>query len=136
MLLGKAVTCALLGKTGNQRSRIIGMLCKDERLQNLQQFPQFLSHTSLLLKMNNLELLPKTELVTLQASLMPHQQAVTAEGFTILQKAVLEHNMLATQAIYDNISFEQLGLILDLETNTAIKVCLYVCSRVCMYMFI
>lgn len=27
-LLGKAATCALLGKSGSQRSRIIGLICK------------------------------------------------------------------------------------------------------------
>lgn len=133
ILLGKAVTCAVLGKTGVQRSRIISLLCKDDRLQNLEQFSQFESHAIILLKMNNLELLPSSDLLKFQSSLMPHQQAVTSEGFTLLQKAVLEHNMLAIQAIYDNISFDRLANILDMDKHTAIKVSV---NTVCMSVFL
>lgn len=39
-LLGKAVTCAILGNAGPQRSRILGTLSKDERVHNLEQLSQ------------------------------------------------------------------------------------------------
>jgi len=38
-LLGKAVTCAVLGKAGPQRSRVLGLLHKDERVLSLEQVP-------------------------------------------------------------------------------------------------
>ncbi len=36
-LLARAITCAILGKAGPQRSRILSMLHKDERLRNLER---------------------------------------------------------------------------------------------------
>ena len=44
VLLGKAVTCAILGKAGPQRDRIIAALFKDERLCGLEAVDGFTSH--------------------------------------------------------------------------------------------
>lgn len=33
----------------------------------------------------------------------------TGDGFTILEKAVIEHNMVAASRVYDNIRFKELG---------------------------
>ncbi|CAN0527358.1 unnamed protein product, partial [Laminaria digitata] len=38
-LLGKAITCAVLGKAGPQRSRQMGVLLKDERVESLARVP-------------------------------------------------------------------------------------------------
>ena len=47
---------------------------------------------------------------------------MTSDGFSIPEKAVLEHNMLATGKIYDNITFSELASILRLDTAKAEKV--------------
>lgn len=33
----------------------------------------------------------------------------TGDGFTILEKAIVEHNMVAASKVYDNIRFAELG---------------------------
>ena len=38
-----------------------------------------------------------------------HQKALTADGSTILEHAVIEHNLLAASKLYNNITFEGLG---------------------------
>ncbi|CAM9716301.1 unnamed protein product, partial [Hapterophycus canaliculatus] len=40
-LLGKAITCAVLGKAGPQRSRQMGVLLRDERVESLARVPGF-----------------------------------------------------------------------------------------------
>lgn len=43
-LLGKAITCAVLGKAGPQRSRQMGVLLKDERVEGLNRVPGLKTH--------------------------------------------------------------------------------------------
>ena len=47
---------------------------------------------------------------------------MTGDGLTVLQKAVIEHNMLALQTLYTNISFQQLALVLDMDQRLVEKV--------------
>lgn len=44
-LLGKAITCAVLGKAGPQRSRQMGVLLRDERVESLARVPGFSTHS-------------------------------------------------------------------------------------------
>lgn len=120
--LGKAVTCAVLGKAGPQRSRVLGVLFKDERLRQLDYLPKYSSHASVLIKMYTEQLLRRDELATFEESLADHQKAITVQGFTIPEKAVIEHNMLATGKLYDNIHFSELGTILRLDAHMAERV--------------
>jgi len=121
-LLGMAVTCAVLGKAGPPRSRVLGLLYKDERLHHLDHMPKYSSHSSVLTKMYTEQLLRRDELATFEGSLQAHQKAQGSDGFSIPEKAVIEHNMLATGKIYDNIHFGELGQILRLDAATAEKV--------------
>ena len=118
-LLGKAVTCAVLGKTGPQRSRVLGLLYKDERSRRLEQYPKFSSHVQVLTSMYLEHLLRQEDLSGFEASLAPHQRARTGDGLTVLQKAVIEHNMLAAGSVYDNIRFDELGNLLGLDAQAA-----------------
>lgn len=120
-LLGKAVTCAILGKAGAQRSRVLGVLCKDDRLELLQQLPDYSSHPSILLKTHNQQLLSEEELEVFEAVLLPHQKALTPDGFTLLRRAVIEHNLIAVSHIYDNIYFSELAALLKLPPRVAEK---------------
>lgn len=47
---------------------------------------------------------------------------MSADGLTVLQRAVIEHNMLALQTLYANISFEQLAVILSMDQRQVEKV--------------
>ena len=64
-------------------------------------------------------LLNRSELVTFEKSLKEHQKAQTADGHTLVEKAVIEHNMQAAGKIYDNIAFPQLAQILRLTVEEA-----------------
>lgn len=46
----------------------------------------------------------------------------TSDGFTIPEKAVIEHNMAATGRVYDNIRFDELANILLLDPQRVEKV--------------
>ena len=121
-LLGMAVTCAVLGRAGPQRSRILGLLYKDDRLKDLGSVGCYKSHASVLTKMYMERLLFTDELTTFEQSLSAHQRAITSEGWTVVEKAVIEHNMLAASHVYDNITFSQLAAILRLTRAQAEKV--------------
>ena len=120
-LLGNAVTCAVLGSAGPQRSRILGLLNKDDRLKDLGSLPGYTSHASVLNKMYTERLLFSEELESFEAILSEHQKAITGQGWTIVEKAVIEHNMLAASRVYDNITFVQLGSLLRLNAHEAEK---------------
>ena len=48
-------------------------------------------------------------------------QATTADGSSILDRAVIEHNILSASKLYNNVSFEELGRLLAIPPA---KVCL------------
>lgn len=119
VLLGKAATCAILGKAGPQRDRILGALCKDERLASLEAVDGFATHAQVLTKMTLQHLLRRTELRSFEEGLMDHQKALMADGLTIPQRAIIEHNMAAAFRVYENIRFEELGNLLEISTSKA-----------------
>ena len=51
--------------------------------------------------------------------LQDHQKATGEDGYTVLQKALLEHNILILSRIYLNISFESMGKQLDISAEKA-----------------
>ena len=50
---------------------------------------------------------------------MAHQQALLADGSTVLEKAVTEHNMLSCAKLYNNIAFKELGDLLGIDEEKA-----------------
>uniref|UniRef100_A0A8D0M0L4 COP9 signalosome complex subunit 4 n=1 Tax=Sus scrofa TaxID=9823 RepID=A0A8D0M0L4_PIG len=56
------------------------------------------------------------------AMLMPHQKATTADGSSILDRAVIEHNLLSASKLYNNITFEELGALLEIPAAKAEKI--------------
>jgi len=119
VLLGKAATCAILGKAGPQRDRIIGSLYKDERLASLEQVDGFGTHAQVLSKMHMQHVLRRAELRAFEEGLMDHQKALMADGLTIPQRAIIEHNMAAAIKVYENIRFDELGNLLEISTSKA-----------------
>ena len=64
-------------------------------------------------------LIKRTELTEVVTLLQPHQKALTADDSTILDHAVIEHNLLAASKQYNNITFEGLGLLLEIPQDKA-----------------
>eukprot|EP00985_Skeletonema_marinoi_P007261 scaffold3184_cov96-Skeletonema_marinoi.AAC.2 len=112
VMLGKAITCAILSPNSAQRQRVLGLVYKDERLQQLDSIPQFQSHSSVLTKMYLNRIVQKQELEQFESSLADHQKAIMADGLTIVERGVLEHNMVAVSHLYTSIYFSQLGDLL------------------------
>jgi len=110
--LGMAVKCAILAPAGPSRSRALGRLHKDERAAGLPEF-------GILEKMFLDRLLSPGEVEKFAGGLQPHQLAKTADGSTVLAKAVVEHNLLGVSRLYSNIGLDALGVLLGLSGDKA-----------------
>jgi COP9 signalosome complex subunit 4 len=104
--LQNALHCTILASAGQRRSRMLASLFKDERCQH---FP---AH-GILEKMYLDRIIRGPQLQEFAAMLQPHQKAVTADGTSILDRAVVEHNILSASKLYNNITFDELGQLLD-----------------------
>jgi COP9 signalosome complex subunit 4 len=116
--LSAAVTCAVLAPAGPQRSRVLAILYKDDRVaQNLP------TDFAILEKMHFLRLLTPQEVAEFAKSLKPHQLALLPgdQQVTVLSNAVLEHNLAAASQVYDNIGFDELGRLLGITGLEAEK---------------
>ncbi|KAJ6599033.1 hypothetical protein DFH09DRAFT_21761 [Mycena vulgaris] len=138
-MLVAAVTCAVLAPAGPNRSRILASLYRDERTLDLPTY-------NILSKMFLDHILRSAEIKSFEATLKPHQlakigissndrlasaqdddptsanepAASTRTGpSTVLDRAVMEHNLLASSKIYNNITFRGLGALLDLTSGAA-----------------
>jgi len=123
-LLAKAVTCALLGPAGPQRTRILSTLSKDERVNAAMAPSQdYASHATVLSKMCAGQLVsPKTDVAAFEATLLPHHKALLPDGLTIPERATIQHNMVALSHVYDNVYFDEVGRLLDIQPAKAMQV--------------
>lgn len=113
--LQNAMLCTILASAGQQRSRMLGTLFKDERCQQLPCY-------HILEKMYLDRLIKQDDLKELEALLQAHHKQTTADGSSILQRAAIEHNLLSASKLYNNISFEELGALLEIDANRAEKI--------------
>lgn len=119
-LLSKAVTCALLGNAGPQRSRILGLLYKDERVTSqMENTDAFGAHAKVLKQMVRGQLVRKPEIAAFTATLLPHQKALLGDGLTIPEKATIQHNIAAVSNIYVNVSLDEVASLLDIDPTRA-----------------
>lgn len=110
--LKKALICTILASAGQQRSRMLATLFKDERCQQLPAY-------AILEKMYLDRIIRRSELLEFEALLQPHQKATTVDGTTILDRAIFEHNLLSASKLYNNITFEELGALLEIPAKKA-----------------
>jgi COP9 signalosome complex subunit 4 len=110
--LSMAIKCAVLAPAGPARSRALKKLYKDERASTLGEY-------GILEKMFFDRLIAPEEVAKFAEGLAPHQLARTADGSTVLVKAMGEHNLLGASRLYGNIGFEQLGLLLGVDGEKA-----------------
>ncbi|CAK7568003.1 MAG: hypothetical protein SEPTF4163_005981 [Sporothrix epigloea] len=111
--LSMAIKCAVLAPAGPTRSRVLGRLYKDDRATVL------VDDFSVLEKMFLNRLLSSVEIEKFSESLQPHQLATTADGSTVLAKAVIEHNLLGVSLLYRNIPLKSLANLLGQDVTKA-----------------
>jgi len=124
IMLGKAITMAILSPNSAQRQRVLGLVYKDPRLYMLDAITEYQSHSSVVTKMYLNRVVQKRELELFESSLAEHQRAIMADGLTIVERGVLEHNMVAVSQLYTSIYFTQLCILLGgiVDANKAEKV--------------
>lgn len=108
--LSAAITCAVLAPAGPKRARQLARLYKDDRAQQVEEH-------SILEKIFLDRVLSSAEVKAFAEKLSPHQMAKTADGSTVLDKAVLEHNLLAASRLYSNIYTKDLGTMLGVDAE-------------------
>ncbi|WRT69944.1 uncharacterized protein IL334_006935 [Kwoniella shivajii] len=114
-MLKAAVTTSILAPAGPQRSRVLAALNRDDRVHTALP-----SSLSVMLRKMLLEYIVRTEEVKeFEQGLEDHQRAKVEGGGTVLERAVREHNVGACGKVYDNISFEALGNVLNLDSDAA-----------------
>ncbi|RSH91532.1 hypothetical protein EHS25_009831 [Saitozyma podzolica] len=114
-MLKSAVTTSILAPAGPQRSRVLASLNRDERVSS--SLP---AHLPTMLRKMLLEYIVRAEEVKeFEGGLEEHQRAKVEGGGTVLERAVREHNVGACGKVYDNISFEALGAVLNLDAEGA-----------------
>lgn len=110
--LSAAISCAVLAPAGPQRSRALAKLYKDERASQVESF-------SILEKIFLDRVLTPDEVSAFASKLPEHQLARTSDGTTVLDRAVLEHNLLGASKLYRNIGIQQLGTLLGIDAERA-----------------
>jgi COP9 signalosome complex subunit 4 len=98
------------------------LLIKDDKLAQLETMSNYSLLTVILTKMTYDQLLSREELKNFELILQPHQKAVMSDGFTIPEKAFMEHNLTAVGKIYKNIKISELAVLLSLQANRVEKV--------------
>ena len=110
-----ALNCAILSGAGQSRSKQLATLYKDERCQSLPTY-------GILEKMYLERIIRESEIKDFAAMLPSHQKATTSDGTSILDRALIEHNILSASKLYMNITFEELGRLLDIPPKKAERV--------------
>eukprot|EP00177_Eucheuma_denticulatum_P003706 GFKZ01006707.1.p1 GENE.GFKZ01006707.1~~GFKZ01006707.1.p1 ORF type:complete len:421 (+),score=65.05 GFKZ01006707.1:269-1531(+) len=111
----QAVKCAILAPAGPRRSRVLAILYNDERSRSLDIFP-------LLESIHMGRLLQTKQVDSFRPTLLPRQMATNSDGDSVLDRAVLEHNLLAASRLYMNIHFTELGVLLGIPASKAEKI--------------
>eukprot|EP00386_Alphamonas_edax_P004366 GDKI01013835.1.p1 GENE.GDKI01013835.1~~GDKI01013835.1.p1 ORF type:complete len:452 (-),score=131.29 GDKI01013835.1:125-1480(-) len=113
-LLTNAVTCAILAPAGPQRSRLLASLMKDERIARVHSY-------EVLKRMFLGRIIKKDEVHKFSEKLEDHHKAVGPDGTTLLDKAMLQHNVLAASRVYLNMRLIDFGALLDVPRAQAEK---------------
>ncbi|KAJ3284570.1 COP9 signalosome complex subunit 4 [Rhizoclosmatium sp. JEL0117] len=115
--LVQAVVCAILAPAGPGRSRLLATLYKDERTRESPECSTL--YYPILSKMYLDRILRVSEIAEFRETLRPHQLARLSDGMTVLDRAVIEHNVVAASKIYTSIKFSQLSGLLGVATAEA-----------------
>jgi COP9 signalosome complex subunit 4 len=116
---------------------LLAILFKDERCQKLPAY-------NILEKMYLERIIRSDQVKQFESTLLSHQKAVTTDGTffskkktvsdvdndnncpfigsTLLDRAVIEHNLLAVSKLYNNIKFDELGALFEIPAGKAEKI--------------
>ncbi|KAN0059698.1 hypothetical protein ACQY0O_008270 [Thecaphora frezii] len=145
MMLSAAVTASILSPAGPQRARTLATLIRDERTQSLPQYnilsKVFLDHIIRPHEIQAFEkLLAPHQVAKLAQANVRRSEAAAAAATddadmtapaagasastrhapsTVLDRAMIEHNLLSASRLYDNITLQGLGALLDLSARGA-----------------
>ena len=111
-LLRLALTCTVLAPAGPVKARLLGILHKEERVKN-NPFYDVLS------KMFYGEIIRQEHVAEFKESLEAHQNVTGVDGYTVLNRALIEHNIMIISRIYMNITFKELGNFLGIRPEQA-----------------
>ena len=113
----------LLGSTNSRFTcHCCDQIYNDSRVSQLDGIPQFETHSTILGKMSKYQILRKDELAKFEGTLAPHQKAVMGDGLTIVERGVVEHNMIAVSKIYHSMYTSELALVLGVDATKAEKI--------------
>lgn len=113
--LQQAINTAVLSAAGPQRSKVLSILYKDDLAPKSPNYT-FLENVFLD------KVLRGESVSQFAGQLKPHHVAKNEEGSSLLETALVQHNLLAASRIYNNISFEQMGALLQIAPEKAEKV--------------
>ncbi|KIM29547.1 hypothetical protein M408DRAFT_328792 [Serendipita vermifera MAFF 305830] len=141
--LQAAITCAVLAPAGPSRSRVLASLYRDERAYTLSNYniltKMFLDHIirptevkvfEATLRPHQLAKIGQSSNDRLASRITQEDADTTMADAgiaastrtgpqTVLDRAVMEHNILSCSNIYNNISFSGLGALLDVTPGAA-----------------
>ena len=84
------------------------MMHKEERVKSLE-FYEVLS------KFFNGEIVKPEHVKNFKGTLEAHQNVTGVDGYTVLERALIEHNIVVISRIYMNITFKELGNFLGIN---------------------
>ncbi|GAA5847919.1 hypothetical protein JCM9279_003491 [Rhodotorula babjevae] len=128
--LNVAIVCAVLAPAGPIRSRLLASLYRDERAAQSPHYP-ILSKMFLdqMIRPHEVEQFASALATHQLAKLPPTMAVVTAPDTavetgkkgpeTVLDRAMMEHNVLAASRVYTNVTFAGLGHLLGLRPSAA-----------------
>jgi len=110
--LSRGIKCIVLSPAGPSRDRLLAKYYRDERAAQLSGF-------SFLEALYIGRFVTNKEIEEFQQTLAEHQTRKTKEGWTLLEKASIEHNLIAAAKVYNSILLEDLGHVLGVTTQKA-----------------
>eukprot|EP01126_Amoeba_proteus_P063996 TRINITY_DN889_c0_g2_i10.p1 TRINITY_DN889_c0_g2~~TRINITY_DN889_c0_g2_i10.p1 ORF type:complete len:212 (-),score=43.86 TRINITY_DN889_c0_g2_i10:184-819(-) len=108
--LSRGIKCVVLTPAGPARERLLAKYYRDERSSQLPGY-------SFLEALYVGRFVTKKEIEAFQETLEEHQLKKTKEGWTILEKASIEHNLIAAAKVYNNIKLDVLGHVLGVSAE-------------------
>ena len=76
-----------------------------------------MEHYDILEKMFLGRVIKKPDVKAFEESLQVHQKVIGQDKYSVLDKALIEHNIEVISRIYKNISFEELGRFLEIKPD-------------------
>jgi len=119
-MLGKASTCVILSPINAQRERMLGKIFGDERLFHLDNIGCFKYHIPILKSMYLKRIIERDDgLINFENSLSDHHKTTMVDGLTIVQRAIVEHNIVAMSELYSSVFFSHLERFIDISPKHA-----------------